>query len=98
MFFNKKEKITKHVGKIDKLVTGLIIWGAVASIIGLHNKKNKKKEITDNLTTEWEKIVKEWEKIVNEGTKIAKKWYSCFWRTLVWVLKIFSKNTKNDEK
>lgn len=97
MFFNKKEKLTNHVSKIDKLVTGLIIWGAVASIIGLH-KKNKKKGIADNLTAEWEKIIKEWEKIVQEWTKMARKWYSCFWRVLVWILRLFSKNKKDDEK
>jgi len=43
MFFKKKkEKTTK---KIDKLVTGLIIWGAVASMVGLSQTK-KWKEIT----------------------------------------------------
>lgn len=90
MFFNKKEKISSHLSNIDKLVTGLIIWGAVASIIGL-SKKKKKKEVTNNLTIDWEKIVNEW-------TKIARKWYSCFWKILVWSLRLFSKNEKNDKK
>ena len=97
MFFNKKEKIKKQVSKIDKLVTGLIIWGAVASIIGI-SKKKKKKKISENLAVEWEKIVKEWEKMVKEWTKIAQKWYSIFWRVLVWILKVFFKDKKNDKK
>jgi uncharacterized membrane protein YciS (DUF1049 family) len=83
VFFNKKDKIKKQVNNIDKLVTGLIIWWAVASIIWL-SKKRKKDSVSKN-------IVKESTKIADESTKIAKKWYSIFGRVLVGIVKIFSK-------
>ena len=76
MFFNKKNKIKKQAHRIDKLVTGLIIGWAVASMIWLSKKRNK-----DNIT----------KNISNESTKIAKKWYNIFGKVLVWILKIFSK-------
>lgn len=80
MFFKKKE-VNKHAKKFDKLITWLIIWWAVASMVGL-SKTNKWKEITENIKTEWVEVVKWWEKIV-------KKWYKFFWKVLVWTLKIF---------
>lgn len=76
MFFRKKEKIEKHAKKIDKLITGIIIGWAVASMIGL-SKTEKWKEITENIKKEW--------------TTIAKKWYSVFWKCLVGVVKFFNK-------
>lgn len=76
MFFNKKDKIKKQAHNIDKLVTGLIIGWAVASIIWL-SKRKKKESITQNITNEW--------------SKIAKKWVSFFGKILVWIVKIFSK-------
>ena len=82
MFFRKKE-VNKHAKKIDKLITWLIIGGAVASMVGL-SKTDKWKEITENVKTEWTKVVWEW-------TKIAKKWYKLFWKVLVWTLNIFNK-------
>ncbi len=75
-FFNKKDKIKKHAGKIDKLVTGIIIGWAVASIIWL-SKKKKKESISKN--------------IQQESKKVAKKWVNIFGKILVWVVKVFSK-------
>lgn len=75
MFFRKK-KVEDQAKRFDKLITWLIIGWAVASMIGL-SKTNKWKEITENVKEEW--------------TKIFQKWYSIFWKTLVWVLKIFNK-------
>lgn len=89
MFFKRKEKIKKQASKIDKLVTGLIIWGAVASMVGL-SKKTRREKITENIKTEWTKIVKKW-------TEIAQDWYSLFWKTVVCILKIFNKK-KDDKK
>lgn len=83
MFFNKKEKLKKQASKIDKLVTWLIIWWAVASMIGLSNKKTRK-TVLQNAKENWEKFFK-------KSTKVAKNWYSVFWRIMVWVLKIFNK-------
>jgi len=82
VFFKKKE-VNKHAKKIDKLITWLIIWWAVASMIGL-SKTDKWKEITKNVREEWKVVVNEW-------SKIAKKWYKIFGKVLVWTLKIFSK-------
>lgn len=82
MFLRKKE-VNKHAKKIDKLITWLIIGGAVASMVGL-SKTDKWKEITENVKVEWTKVVWEW-------TKIAKKWYKIFWKVLVGTLKIFNK-------
>lgn len=81
--FLKKKEVDKHAKKIDKLITWLIIWWAVASMIGL-SKTDKWKEITKNLKKESTIAVKEW-------SKIAKKWYKIFWKVLVWTLKIFNK-------
>lgn len=76
MIFNKKNKIKKHAYKIDKLVTSLIIWWALASFIWL-SKKNQKKSI--------------WKNISDKSSNVAKKSISLFWKVLVWILKIFSK-------
>jgi len=76
MFFRKRDKIKKHAKKFDRLVTWLIIWGAVASVVWL-SKTNKWKEITKNIKKEW--------------VNISKKCYSVFWKCLVWVVRIFNK-------
>ncbi len=49
MFGKKKEKTTK---KIDKLVTGIIIGWAVASIFGLSRTK-KWQEVTHTIEKKW---------------------------------------------
>ena len=76
MFFKRKDNINRGARKIDKIVTGLIIGWAVASMVGL-SKTTKGQEIQKNIT--------------NEGTKIAQKWYSLFGRSIVKVLSIFNK-------
>ncbi len=44
MIFRKsKSEVQKGVKKVDSLVTGLIVWGAVASIFGLSRTKKWKK-------------------------------------------------------
>jgi hypothetical protein len=75
VFFRKK-KVEDHAKKFDKLITWLIIWWAVASMIGL-SKTNKWKEITENVKAEWSKVV--------------NKWYKLFWKALLWALRIFNK-------
>lgn len=86
MFSSKKEKIKKQAKRIDKLVTGLIIWGAIASMIGL-SRKSRRKIITENIKIEWNKIIKEW-------TKIASISYFVFWKVIVCFLRIFDKKWK----
>ncbi len=75
MFF-KRKKVEDSAKKIDKVITWLIIWTAVASMIGL-SRTGKWKEVTGNITSEW--------------SKVCKKGYSIFWKCLVWAIKFFSK-------
>lgn len=86
MFLSKKEKFKNQAKKIDRLVTGLIIWGAVASMIGL-SRKSKRKIIAENIKIEWNKVLKEW-------TKIASISYFVFWKVIVCFLRIFDKKGK----
>jgi hypothetical protein len=75
VFFKKKKGLSPS-NKIDKLVTGIIIWWAVASMIGLSK------------TDKWKKISKDiWEK----SGSVAKKTLSIVWKWMVWVLSIFNK-------
>jgi len=74
--FFKRKNVSAWAKKIDKVITWLIIWTAVASMIGL-SKTSKWKEVTNN--------------IKNEGVWAFKKWYSVFWKCLVWVIKFFNK-------
>lgn len=62
--------------KIDRLVTGLIIWWAVASMVGL--SKTKK----------WKKLT---EKVWEETWKYAKKSVGILGKTMVGILSIFNK-------
>lgn len=75
MFF-KKKKAEKPKSTVDKLVTGIIIGWAVASMVGL-SKTNKWKQIT--------------KKVQEQGTNVAKKWYSLLGKSMVWILSIFNK-------
>lgn len=75
MFFKKKNSLSPSK-KIDKLVTSIIIWWAVASMIGL-SKTDKWKNISKN--------------ILEKSTIIARSTLSIVWKTMVWVLSIFNK-------
>jgi len=86
MFFNKKEK--KTTWKIDKLVTGFIIWGAIASIIGL-SKTEKGKEVKGNISSKSRKVKKS---LASKFKGLFNKGHSFFWKTIVKVLNIFNKN------
>lgn len=68
MIFNKwKKKVWKWMKKMDKVVTSIIIWGAVVSIFWL-SKTKKWKRITWRLFDLWKNTF--------------KTWYSLFWKTL----------------
>jgi len=78
MFFKKKkEKTTK---KIDKLVTWLIIWWAVAGMIWLSQTKK------------WKEVTQE---VKNKSKNIFEKTHSLFWKTMIKLIKLTKKN-KND--
>jgi hypothetical protein len=85
MIFRKKDRV-KHVKNLDKLVTGLIIGWAVASVIGLSRRK-KSRVVVENIANEWKKIAQ-------NGTQVAKKWYSIFGKILIFFLRIFTPKQK----
>lgn len=78
MFF-KNSNVTKHVKKIDKIVTTIIIWWAIASIFWL-SKTQKWKEITKNLTL--------------KSKKISRWFLTILWKFIAFLVSIFSKSKK----
>lgn len=72
----KKDKVKDWAKKVDKVITWLIVWTAVASMVGLSRTK-KWKEVTKKFKT-W------MEKSYNKS-----KWV--FWKFLVWVVNFFKK-------
>lgn len=83
MLFRKKKKLSEWAKKFDKLVTGLIVWGAVASMIGL-SKTNKGKQVTENIKKEWQSV--------------ARSWLSFLGKVLVGTLQTFESKDKNNKK
>ena len=75
--FWKNKKLKSSARKIDKIVTSVIIWWAVAWAFWL-SKTKKWKQITSNYITPNIK-------------KVTSKWVSLFWKTLVKLVSIFSK-------
>lgn len=80
MFFKKgKEEVDKSVGKIDKLVTGLIIGWAIGSLFGL-SKSKKSRDVT---------------KVVIDSWKVAgKAWVSLLWKSILKIISVFDKKAK----
>jgi len=80
-----KNKKSKKEYKLDKIVTSIIIWGALAGLIGLSNT-DKAKSIMNKMRAEdnFQKL------------KIWENWffwksYEFFWKTLVKFISIFNK-------
>jgi len=76
IFRRSKKTVKKGMGGMDKLVTGIIIWGAAASIFGLSRTKK------------WRKF---WEKAIDSGEQTAKKWITIFGKVTVKLLDLFQK-------
>ncbi len=72
----KRKWVHAWARKIDKIVTWVIVWTAVASMVWL-SKTKKWKKITQKL---WEK-----------GTWLFKKSYSYFGKCLVWTINFLKK-------
>lgn len=73
MFFKNKDK---HVKKIDKIVTWIIIWSAVAWAVWLSQTKK------------WKEITTE---VKNTSKNIAWLWVKLAWKSVLKVLNLFSK-------
>lgn len=78
--FSKNKKIDSWVRKVDKIVTWIIIWWAVAWLFWLSQTK-KWKEITSSITSKLEPSLK----------SSSKKAIWFFWKTVVFFVSIFNK-------
>ncbi len=77
MIFRKgKKTVKKGMWTMDKLVTGIIIWGAAASIFWLSRTKKWKKFWAKSLDI-WSNYTKKW---VTLFGKITVKLISFFWK------------------
>jgi hypothetical protein len=77
----KKDKwIKKQAKKVDKLVTWMILWWAIASLFWVATKTKKWKKISN--------------KIWDISKQQAKKWVSLFWKGLVKIIDLLSKKKK----
>lgn len=76
IFRRSKKTVKKSVSSMDKLITGIVIWGAAASIFGLSRTKK------------WRKIS---EKIFAGLQDVSRFSMKKFWKITVKILDIFSK-------
>jgi len=77
MIFRKSKKTVKQgIGGMDKLITGIIIGWAAASIFWFSRTKKGKKF---------------WERTLDAGTDIAKKWVGIFGKISVKFLSFLNK-------
>jgi hypothetical protein len=45
VFFKKQNRVKKSAKKIDTLITGLIIGGAIGGVFGVYNHHKKQKSV-----------------------------------------------------
>lgn len=77
MIFRKSKKtVKKSIWGMDKLITGIIIGWAAASIFGIARTKKGKKI---------------WERILDTSGKCAKKWVTIFGKTTAKIISLFEK-------
>lgn len=55
--FWKKKKISKSVNKLDKILTWVIVWTAVASMVGL-SKTNRWKRFFNSVKSSFSNVFK----------------------------------------
>ena len=79
MCFLERKKSNIMQKKIDRFITTLIIWWAVASMVGL--SKTKK----------WQKVSEKAQKI---ALKTAQTGYAIFGKALVWAIGLLNKKKK----
>ncbi len=71
-----KKNIKKQANKVDKIVTWLIIWWAIAWIVWASKTKSWKKFISKTKDT---------------TKNIVDSWTSSFWRFLVKIISLFKR-------
>lgn len=76
VFWRGRKTVSKNIGKMDRLVTGLIITWAAASIIGFSRTKKGKKMS---------------ERIFGNAEIYAKTSLNIFWKITVKILSLFHK-------
>lgn len=72
----KRKRVEESAKKFDKIITWVIVWTAVASMIWLSQTK-KGKKVSQN--------------IKQESFKVYKKSYGLFWKVLIWTINFFKK-------
>jgi len=76
IFRRSKKKVKEGMGTMDKVVTGIIVGWAAASIFGLSR------------TQKWRNILS---RIKDTWIQTSKKWITIFWKVAVKVLDFFDK-------
>lgn len=76
IFRRSKKTVKKSMWGMDKLVTGIIIGGAAASIFGLSRTKKGRRF---------------WQKVADNGEQGVKKWITIFGKVTVKILSLFEK-------
>ena len=71
-----RKKVGKSMSKVDKIVTWLIIWGALASIFWASQ------------TSVWKRLFLKW---VNTFKKVFWFSYQIFWKSVVKILILFKR-------
>ena len=72
-----KKRVKKSAWKIDKIVTWVIIWTAVASMVWLSQTKK------------WKEVTKD---IKQKSSWFFSRINKFFWKTTLFILKIFNSN------
>lgn len=72
----RKKWVKSSAKKFDKLITTIIVWGAIASIFWASRTKK------------WKKIT---EKIKTSTKKIFSRWFSFMWKSVVSITNFLSK-------
>lgn len=76
IFRRSKKKVKQSMGTMDKVVTGIIIGWAAASIFGL-SRTQKWKNILSHIRDNW--------------VSVWKRWFNIFWKMSVKILSFFDK-------
>lgn len=71
-----RKKVNKTITNVDKIVTGLIIGGALASIFGASK------------TSAWKSLFTKWASL---SKRVFNSWHNLVWKGLLKVISIFKR-------